>query len=100
MSTNIDTPEIIPEKRKIPPRGKGKKPFKLTEDPDYNKNYYHRVRAIKSPCSNCARLVAAGKMWRHVKTPFCARHSKDPEEVAKIEEQHAKFQAAKTETIL
>ena len=94
MSTNIvptsAESEGVTEKQKLPTRGKGKKPFKLTEDPEYTRDYYYRVRAIKYPCSNCAKLVARDKMWRHVKGPFCARHSKDPEEVARIKEQYAK----------
>ena len=94
MSTNIvptsAESEGVTEKQKIQTRGKGKKPFKLSEDPEYTKNYYHRVRAVKYHCPNCAKLVARDKMWRHVKTAFCARHSKDPEEVAKIKEQYAK----------
>ena len=75
-----------------PPRGKGKKLYKLTEDPEYVRwyalNYYHAKRSAPVPCDNCGRLVCRAKLYRHVKTLLCARHSKEPLEIEKIQEAH------------
>ena len=90
MSTDtVDNTIMIPKvKVPVPPRGKGKKEHKLTEDPHYFAKYYMTKRSIKSPCANCGRLVGRGKLYRHIKTPYCERHSKDSVEIEKLKEAH------------
>ena len=85
---NLETmPEVpeVPKVRKM--RGPGKKPIKLTQDPKYHADYWMAKRSIKTPCGNCGRTVVIGKMYRHIQTPLCKRHSKDPEEVQKIKDE-------------
>ena len=73
-----------------PPRGKGKKPFKLTEDPAYYRvyalKYYHAKRATPTHCENCGKLVCLAKMPRHIQTSICARNFKDSYEIESIKE--------------
>ena len=75
-----------------PKRGKGKKPYKLTEDPEYMKQYalkyYHAKRSAPVPCNNCGRLVCRAKLYRHVQTLLCARHTKEPLEIERIQMEH------------
>ena len=84
-NNNDELSEIVQPRRR---RGPGKKEHKLTYDPKYFANYYTEKRSVKVHCENCARMVCKGKMYRHVKLPICARHSKDPEEVQTIKEQY------------
>ena len=94
MSSDKEIQTEVPPKPPYPypPRGKGKKPYKLTEDPEYMKQYakkyYHEKRSAPVPCDNCGRLVCRAKIYRHVKTILCARHSKEPLEIEKIKEEH------------
>ena len=75
-----------------PPRGKGKKPYKLTEDPEYMKQYakkyYHDKRSAPIPCDNCGKMVCKAKIYRHVQTPICSRNTKDALEIESIKEAH------------
>ena len=67
-------------------RGKGKKPFeeKKSLQPDYFLNYHNEKRAVIVICDNCGRQTTRGKLYRHVKTLYCARHTKDPGEIEQI----------------
>ena len=94
MSSDKDTQIEAPLKppHPYPPRGEGKKLIKLTEDPEYMKQYalkdYHAKRSAPIPCDNCGKLVCCSKIRRHVKTLLCARRSKDPLEIERIKEEH------------
>ena len=65
-------------------RGPGKKEIKITQQPSYSKDYWNATRSMKMMCENCGRMVVKGKMYRHVKTPICARHTKTPEEIQRL----------------
>ena len=75
-----------------PKRGKGKKPYKLTEDPEYMKQYalkyYREKRSAPVPCNNCGRMVCKAKIYRHVQTSICSRNTKDALEIEAIKEAH------------
>ena len=92
MPSDKETQTEVPPKPPYPypPRGKGKKLIKLTEDPDYAKNYalkyYHEHRSAPFHCENCGKLVCKAKMYRHIQTPFCARNTKESMEIESIKE--------------
>ena len=65
-------------------RGPGKKEVKLTHNPDYFNEYYRKFRSKPCVCENCGRVLSKAKMHRHVKTLYCARYAKDPEEIRHI----------------
>ena len=90
MSSDKEIQTEVPPKPPYPypPRGKGKKPYKLTEDPQYQLKYYHRMRSAPLPCENCGKLVSKAKLYRHVQTPICARDTKDETEIEQIKEKH------------
>ena len=96
MSCEKETnPEEVPEvptkpPYPYPPRGKGKKLIKLTEDPNYTREYalkyYHAKRSAPTHCENCAKLVSRAKMYRHIQTPICVRNTKEATEIEQIKE--------------
>ena len=94
MSSEQETQtEVLPKPPyPYPPRGKGKKPIKLTEDPEYFKRYalkyYHAKRSAPVPCDNCGKMICMSKIQRHTKTSICARNAKDPLEIEMIKEKH------------
>ena len=83
-NTLVENPEV-PKVRRM--RGPGKKPIKLTQQPTYAKDYWNAKRSPAIPCDNCGRMVCKGKIYRHIQTPLCKRHSKPPEEVQKIKDE-------------
>ena len=80
-------PEEPPKVRRM--RGPGKKEIKITQQPSYYKDYWSANRSMKMMCENCGRMVVKGKMYRHVKSPICARHIKTPEEIQQLKNSNA-----------
>ena len=92
MSSGKETQTEVPSKPPYPypPRGKGKKSNKFTEDPNYYRVYalkfYHAKRSAPNYCENGGKLVCLAKMPRHMQTSICARNSKDSYEIESIKE--------------
>ena len=87
-ATVLETvPEEPPKVRRM--RGPGKKEIKITQQPSYYKDYWSANRSMKMMCENCGRSVVKGKMYRHVKSPICARHTKTPEEIQRLKNGNA-----------
>ena len=85
-SENVTVVDVPPVRRV---RGPGKKEIKLTQQQGYSAEYWMAKRSVRVHCDNCARLVCKGKMYRHLQTPLCFRHSKDPDEVEQIKQGYA-----------
>ena len=91
-------PVVAKPKREKPipgrKRGVGKKPFeeKSSLQPGYALQYYNEKRNVPILCSNCGRETTKAKLHRHVKTLYCARHTKDIGEIEQLQKAFAQTQ--------
>ncbi len=82
QTTEVSTQTDTTQTKRL--RGPGRKEIKLTHNPDYFNEFYRKSRSKPCVCENCGRVLTKAKMFRHVKTLYCARHTKDPDEIRDI----------------
>ena len=96
VTSDVEQPNKPKREKPIPgrKRGVGKKPFeeKVSLQSGYWLQYYNEKRNVPILCSFCGRETTKAKLHRHVKTLYCARHTKDPGEIEILQKAFAQKQ--------
>ena len=94
-TTDVEQPKKPKREKPVPGRKRGRAKNLLKKSslqPGYALQYYNEKRNVPILCSNCGRETTKAKLHRHVKTLYCARHTKDIGEIEQLQKAFAQTQ--------